>query len=191
MVGVTWPSLLLSAGVGGKNKTSKTKTSNNSTRARSAARAYFFPLVPAQREGPSLVFRMYYTLSFSIDGQLYIFLYSHLDPITFFYLLNKAKKKQKKEVTTTNCTRVKCVCSFISNNPLLMNVWIAAASHLFWFRWLKSFASVERMIGLMMMINWSRSRTDIVRSFTVSIRDNQNISRDTSRFHTPKYLEPN
>jgi hypothetical protein len=96
MVGVTWPSLLLSAGVGGKNKTSKTKTSNNSTRARSAARAYFFPLVPAQREGPSLVFRMYYTLSFSMDGQLYIFLYSHLDPITFFYLLNKTKTPKKR-----------------------------------------------------------------------------------------------
>lgn len=189
MVVVTWPSILfeiecVSVGVGGKNKTKKKRqTSNNNSigwldRQHALIFSRWF-----QRSGRAPFYFAYPLFSWllTVYGQLYSPTLIRLHSV----LSIEQKKWPQRIAPESNTLFPFLLFFFISNTPTAdecMNCKSLAASHLFWFRWLKSFASVERMIGLMMMINWSRSRTDTL-LFTLSIRDNQNITRDTTHNH--------
>ena len=128
---------------------------------------------------------MYYPFSFSVRTVV-----SHLDPVTFFYLYwtKKKQKTQKREVTTANCTRVKCV--------------LLSATRCWWMYELYEACSLPfilvpliKVVRICWADDWFNDDDQLESQpdrysvlFTVSIRDNQNITRDTTR--PPKYLEP-
>lgn len=140
MVVVTWP-FTVQHGLRALASVGRTKTKRQLQTIVGPDRQHapiFFPIVPPQREVPFSV--SHCNPSLYADSCTLL-----LPPWSYFIVLSI--ESDRNELHKNNFLVFFIFIFFSSSTTAADECMRLAASHLFWFRWLKSFASVGRMIG--------------------------------------------